>query len=204
MEGTGPNLEIARDGPNGRRERGDPMTFFQRFLSLARADAHGLLDSLEDRALVLKQCLREADLELARKRVRADELGQWLELLDRQRELLDARQGALDEDVRLAMGRGEDELARFAIRRLIATRKQRDLLEEQAREAREEHAKLGETIATQEQALETLRGRVQERLARDRAREGKAADEAAPATVREEEVELELLRRRGTGAEVSA
>ena len=40
------------------------MTFFQRFITLARADAHGMLDSLEDRSLILKQCLREAELAI--------------------------------------------------------------------------------------------------------------------------------------------
>jgi len=184
------------------------MTFFQRFLSLARADAHGLLDSLEDHSLVLKQCLREAELELARKRVRDEELTQWLGLLDRQREQLEAREAALDEDVRLALAREQDELARFSIRRLLAARRQRERLEEQARGAREERATLRATREAQERELEELRDRVQERLARERALDGApAGDPADPmgaSAVRDEEVELELLRRRTSGAEVSA
>jgi phage shock protein A len=182
------------------------MTFFQRFLSLARADAHGLLDSLEDRSLVLRQCLREAELELARKRVRDEELAQWLGLLERQREQLDAREAALDEDVRLALAREQDDLARFSIRRLLAARRQRERLDEQARGASEERAKLRATLESQERELEELRDRVQERLARERTLDGAPpGDGADPAAgVRAEEVELELLRRRTAGAEGSA
>ncbi len=40
------------------------MRFFDRFINLAKADAHGVLDSLEDPGLVLKQCLREAGNDL--------------------------------------------------------------------------------------------------------------------------------------------
>lgn len=181
------------------------MTFFQRFLTLARADAHGVLDSLEDRSLLLKQCLRDAELELARKRQHRDELASWLELLGRQREQLGARETSLDDDIRLALGRGEEALARFSIRRLLAARKQLEQLAEQERTAREDLDALVDKLAAQERELEELRDRVEAELARERAL-GRAA--CAPATssdadlaggVRDEEVELELLRRRSGG-----
>jgi phage shock protein A len=176
------------------------MTFFQRFLSLARADAHGVLDSLEDRGLVLRQCLREAELEVARKRARLEELESALELLGRHREQLAARLGALDEDVRLALAQSQDELTRFAVRRVLAGRRQLERNELDARELREERAKLAEKLAVQERELEELRDRVREALAAQRAAhgDGLADCEASGAGfgVRDEEVELELLRRR--------
>ena len=145
------------------------MTFFQRFITLTKADAHGLLDSLEDRSLILKQCLRDAELELAQKRVRREELANWTELLERQRQQLDARSVALDDDIRLALERAEETLARFSIRRLLSTRKQRELIDEQDREAREDLDRVSQKLAAQERELEELRDRVEAQLARERA-----------------------------------
>jgi phage shock protein A len=173
------------------------MTFLQRFLSLARADAHGVLDSLEDRGLLLRQCLREAELEVARKRARLEELDGSLELLTRQREQLALRLRGQDDDVRLALGRGEDELARFAVRRVLALRRQLERMDAQERDRRDERAKLAAKLELQERELEALRDRVREALAEERARQTQCPDADAPIfAVRDEEVELELLRRR--------
>ncbi len=180
------------------------MTFFQRFITLTKADAHGVLDSLEDRSLMLRQCLRDAELELAQKRLRRDELASWLELLARQREQLDARAASLDDDIRLAMEREEEALARFSIRRLLSTRKQLELIAEQERDAREELGRLADKLETQERELDELRDHVEAQLARERAfgdapGEGTGPydpDAAGSGGVRDEEVDLELLRRR--------
>jgi phage shock protein A len=193
--------------PSGTRsERKESvMHFFQRFVHLARADAHGVLDSLEDRGLLLRQCLREAELEVARKRGRRDELDAALEILGRQHEQVIARGRQLDEDVKLALGRGEEELARFAIRRLLALRKQSDRLEQERRTHREEREKLAAKLDEQEQALDALRDRVRQALAEVRAEERPADDpDTTAASVRDEEIELELLRRRAAEREVQA
>ena len=52
---------------------------------LIRADAHGVLESLEDRSLLLKQCVREAEVELAERRARRDALDQQTTELERRR-----------------------------------------------------------------------------------------------------------------------
>ncbi len=183
------------------------MTFFHRFVTLAKADAHGVLDSLEDRSLVLKQCLRDAELELAQKRVRQEELSNWVELLARQREQLESRASALDDDIRLAIERDQDALARFSIRRLLATRRGRELLEEPDRDAKGELGRLTPRIDAQQRQLEELRERVETHLARERALDRQPRTCPLPgdpeashsAGVHDEEVELELLRRRQEG-----
>jgi phage shock protein A len=179
------------------------MQLFQRFVHLARADAHGVIDSLEDRGLLLRQCLREAELEVARKRGRRDELDAALETIARQHAQAVARGLQLDEDVQLALGRGEEDLARFAIRRLLALRRQRERLEEKLRVHREAREKLVAKLEEQERELEALRDRVRQALAEAQASEREAQDpEASAGAVRDEEIELELLRRRATEREV--
>src|SRR5688572_8150876 len=104
------------------------MNVLHRLFRLARADAHGVLDALEDRALVIRQCLREVELELERKRARRAELGSCLSASEREHERLLARETELDRDIALAIERGESELARFSVRRLLAARRQRETL----------------------------------------------------------------------------
>jgi phage shock protein A len=43
------------------------MSFWKRMTQTLRADAHGVIDALEDRVLLFKQHLREAELEVERK-----------------------------------------------------------------------------------------------------------------------------------------
>jgi chromosome segregation ATPase len=181
------------------------MTLVQRGLTLAKADAHGVLDSLEDSALVLRQCLRDAELELTQKRQRREELERWQEQLDHARRDLASRVQELDADIHLALGQDQEDLARFSIRRLLAARQRESALAEQLAAARDEGERLALELETQERELTELRERVQTHLTEERARqqfgaaepgrEGRACVETE-APVHDLEVELELLRRR--------
>jgi len=92
------------------------MRLFERFSRLVKADAHGVIDSLEERSLLLKQHLREAELVLARRRAERDALEEEKTQLGQEAARLRARVAQLDEDVELALSAGKDELARFAVR----------------------------------------------------------------------------------------
>ncbi len=175
---------------------------FDRIARLVRADAHGVVAALEDRSLLLEQHLREAELALAGKRARDEALAEEALRLRRALDAETAQAAALDEDAALALGGGKEELARFALRRLLASRKRAAAYEAELARGAEEHSRLAERLASQERALDELRERVRGHRARAAAR--CLAEAAAPATcavaVADEEVELELLRRRGAGA----
>lgn len=170
------------------------MHLGQRLAFLLRADAHGVVDRLEDRSLLLKQALRDAEDALHQRR-------RTLALIDEEDKGLAqrvARQqadlAALDADVSLSLKEGKEELARFAIRRLLPQR--RALAADQGRRAAlaVERNDLATAIVRQEQELEELRVQVQAALASLARGDDGLAAAAAPAV--EEEVELELLRRR--------
>ena len=96
---------------------------FHRITTLLAADAHGVVESLEERSLLLKQYLREAERALDDTRarleaVRDDARRLAQEIAHHEREI-----ATLDEDVGLALGAGKDDLARFAIRRLLPHRR---------------------------------------------------------------------------------
>jgi len=168
---------------------------FERVKTLIRADAHGVLESLEERSLLLKQYVREAELELGRRRARGEALAEESKRLRDELELCSDEIQKLDADVELALAGGEEELARFAIRRLLPRRAAARLLEAQIAQREEERNELEQRLGVQEERLEALKTRARGELAR-RA----AADECPPwlsePTVADEEVELELMRRR--------
>jgi phage shock protein A len=166
-----------------------------RITTLLKADAHGFVESLEERSLLLKQYVREAEIEVNRKRARLEALR------DEEKRFRDA--GArreeeirsLDDDIRLALAGGEEDLARFAIRRLLPKRSERKALLAQIEERTAEGRAIAERVAEQEAELEVLRTRVRAELARDPVGPESPVWLAEPG-VTEEEVELELLRRR--------
>jgi phage shock protein A len=182
------------------------MTVLQRFFHLAKADAHGVLDSLEDRALGIRQCLREAELDLEHKRARRAELETWLGGLARERERGREREAALERDVELALAQDAEALARFAVRDLLATRKQGAALDVQIQETRCERERLVSLLDAQEHELTELRERARAALAREclPGAELRVSDtDTCGSGVRDEEVELELLRRRAQRSAVA-
>ena len=176
------------------------LRLFDRMATLVRADAHGVIEALEERSLLLKQHLREAELELIQKRARLDGLNAEDERLTTALERRTAEVEALDEDVVLSLEGGKDELARFAIRRLLPKRREQEALRVARAQVREARARLSAKLEDQESEFQDLRDRVQTRLSEARS----PVDAPGAPSVSDEEVELELLRRRGAAAEVTS
>lgn len=174
------------------------MKFLDRLTTLVRADAHGVLEQLEERTLLARQHLRDAELELARKRARLEALADEARRGEEELRRLEAEMAALDADVELALGGDKQELARFSVRRLLPKRRAAEALRRRRAEIDDEQARLAAKLAAQETSLEELRRRVRAQLA-----ESRAADSSRVLVVElpaaDEEVELELLRRRTAG-----
>jgi phage shock protein A len=168
------------------------VTFLARLGTLARADAHGVVDALEDRTLVLRQNLRDAAAELDRKRARLDAIAAEQKALEREHAGLGDRLAELEVDVETALGGSADDLARFALRRLLTGRRRRIAITARQRALAEEQRELAAALQAQQTAYEELEARV--RTAISQLHQGTAAIAEEPVT--SEEVELELLRRR--------
>jgi len=163
------------------------LRLFDRISTLLKADAHGVVESLEERSLLLKQYLREAELELNRKRAEVETLREQEKQL---RETLARREDesrALDEDITLALAGGKEDLARFAIRRLLPRRNEAKALAARLGEVAEASRTLAGRLEEQERQFEALKARVRAELARAPESEG-AAPWLADAVVADEEV----------------
>jgi phage shock protein A len=174
------------------------LRLFDRIATLLRADAHGIIESLEERSLLLKQCVREAEIELNQKRARLETLREEEKRLREAEQRCEAAISSLDEDISLALQAGKDDLARFSIRRLIPLRTELKGARAQIEQRNEEGRNLADRLAEQESKFERLRARVRVELSRagDSTPTSISADQAA---VADEEVELELMRRRKEG-----
>lgn len=171
------------------------MHLFDRITTLIKADAHGVVESLEERSLLLKQYVREAEIDLQHKRARLEAIREEDQRLTEALTRCDDEIRSLDEDVELALGGGKDELARFAIRRLLPRRSQAKMLRDELQQRRAEAAALAARLALQEQQFDALRTRVRAELAH-------ATDADLTSVwlgergVADEDVEIELMRRR--------
>ncbi len=179
------------------------MKLASRLSTLFKADAHGVVDALEDRALVLRQHVREAAAELARKRCRLESFDVEEKDLAAEAEAIAEEKQKLDGDIALALSDGAEELARFAIKKLLPLRQREALIERRREALSREHAELTEELAGQQAEFEELERRARGYLAR--LEQPGAGLEAGPGAswhepVADEEVELELLRRRPSAA----
>jgi phage shock protein A len=179
------------------------MKLFDRITLLIKADAHGVIESIEERSLLLKQYLREAEIEVSRKHARLEAVREEEKRLRETFARHEDEMRGLDEDIQLAMAGGKEDLARFAIRRLIPRREDVKALRAQIEQRDAEAQSLAERLATQQAQLEGLRARVRAELNREREPEPGSARWPAEITVADEEVELELLRRRQSKGGVS-
>jgi phage shock protein A len=172
------------------------MRVFERVGRMMRADAHGMMDQLEERSLLLKQHLREAELEVAQKRATLEALDEERRRLGEDAQRLEVQVAALDEDVELALGGEDPELARFTVRRLLPKRETLRELFARVAQLEERRGRLSESLERQEVQLAELRTRVRAALVRP---DRDSARFFTEAVVTDEEVELELLRRRNVG-----
>lgn len=168
---------------------------FDRIATLLKADAHGVIESLEERSLLLKQCVREAEIALNGKRARLEVVRDEAKRLRDALSGVEAQTRMLDEDVTLALSGGKDELARFAARRLLAQQRAAETLRAQLADRSDEERALAERVDIQQAQFDSLRARVRAELARRTDAPDSGAWVPEPA-VADEEVELELLRRR--------
>ena len=170
------------------------MHLFDRLATLIKADAHGVVESLEERSLLLKQYVREAEIDLQRKRARLESIREDEQRLGEALRRGEEEMRRLDEDVELALAGGKDELARFAIRRLLPRRAQAKVLRDELQQRNAEAGTLAARLVAQEEQLEILRTRVRAALAHEAAGDVACAWLSEPG-VADEDVEIELMRR---------
>jgi phage shock protein A len=176
------------------------MGFFDRLGTLVRADAHGLVDSLSDDRLLLRQHVREAAEALAAKEARLDALKAEQKDLGSLAERLEAEAATLEKDTDLALAEDREDLARFTLQKMLGLRRRIARIGERRQQLGDESRELEGGLEEQRLALDELRARARTFLEQRRldplGEDGDPLGDGFGAAVADEEVELELLRRR--------
>lgn len=172
------------------------MSFLQRFRTTLRADANGIIDALEEPTLMLKQYLRDAELAVQRKQYQLAQLEAEAKRLLAERERAEADRARFERDAELALGREREDLARYALKLLLPKTRLLERIDARLAALTEEQKALAAKLETQKAALEELRARAQSYVAEN----DLGAVEAGREPVTDEQVEIELLRRKAAAA----
>lgn len=172
-----------------------------RFVRIWKADIHGVMDEFEDKGLVLKQGLRDMEDELEKKEMQLKQLEASHDQAGRKYDAAAERYGKLEADLASGLSGGHDKICRTLIRRLKEEERLMASLEDYRQELASEIENLRQGLAGQHRQYQDCLMRSREFFLREEQQnwqEGFAglAGDKFGAAVTDEEVELELLRRK--------
>lgn len=175
------------------------MSIMTRFTRLFKADVHGVMDQFEDNGLMLRQCLREMESSLAARRAI---LNKKISARDAAQSDLDKRREeitALTADIDMAIAKDRDDIARFLIKKEKPLSRHCAELSGQVETLDREIAERRADLEKRRNEYDALKLRASRYLEREEETDWPRTDKwrgADGATVSDEEVELELLRRK--------
>ena len=169
------------------------MKWLERIALTLKAEGHGAIDAVEDKSLLLRQCVREAELELGRKRAKLNALEAECKSLDTESARLATRNKDLEEDIELALEHDKQDLARHAIKQVLPIRARMKEITLRQQHLRDERQELDKVVEAQAAEFDVMKARALAQLSRC---EGDAPPLAVATS--EEDIELELLRRQQT------
>ncbi len=172
------------------------MGIATRLIRLCKADLHGVMDQMEDRALLLRQSLREMEEALSHKRAQLHGLCAQKTQVERELSIFQDKTRAMEEDIALAVARQKDDIARMLIKKIYPLRQGAEDLEmrlgrlnAEVEDRQEAYAHQTAVHAQIRQRAAVAGGRVTD-LDASPVRPGSGERRSEPS---EEEIELELL-----------
>lgn len=177
------------------------MSIMTRFVRLCKADIHGVMDQLEDKGLLLNQYVRDMEEELAQKEAKLKKMKTSRDGAKQEHEKYSREIGNLEKDLAVAIEKDKDDIARFIIRKLRPLSTHQDELGNHIKILDLEIAQFQGCVDEQRLQYEQLQLKSAEYFRKtEREQWEKTLSSAVPNSrsgeLSEEEVELELLRRK--------
>ena len=172
------------------------MTLIHRVARLFRADAHALLDRIEEPELVLRQAVQEMQNELDAERRHLRLLDQELASLARRRAERVKELSRIGEQLDVCFEAGNEELARSLIRRRLEAERQDQTLAADIEQRNERLSLLKARLEENTARLEAMRQTADLLAQRDAEPPTDTTTRFAGPLVRDEEVEVALLEER--------
>lgn len=182
------------------------MAIMTRILRLWKADIHGVMDQLEDKELLAKQYLREMETALQKKERRLQHVADTNRRITSNITTRKQEIEKLEKDLTLALRKENDEIAKLLIRKQRIQQIHCEELLKQHECQKEEYKQLADRIDEQRLKYETLKVKAaafckQAECTTFTETSSFFAEEASGFSFDDEEIELELMRRKEALAE---
>ena len=177
------------------------MGILNRLVRMCKADIHGVMDQLEDKALILKQSLREMENELDQKEHRLNKMLTSREQAQNEIEAYQAESRKLEQDVTSALEKEKDDIARLLIRKLKAVGGHQEALSRHIDRLDRDISRFRGSVVEQRRQYEQLRLKAKEyfRIRERGSWDGSVSVSRSESDVmepRDLEIELEFLQRK--------
>ncbi len=177
------------------------MGILTRILRLFKADVHGVMDQIEDPALLLRQHLREMEKALDEKALELKRIQAQREALGRDHARNVQTCDNLEKDLAVAIEKEKDEIARILIKKLKPHQALKDELSRRIQDLDHQTRELSECLERWRGEFERLQLRASAFMQKTDAEPWTASLKASPieSFFQEpcaEEVELELIKRK--------
>jgi len=170
------------------------MALVTRISRLFQADFHAVLDRIEEPDLQLRQAEREMQLALDQDRQRLQLLQHEAGQLEKLVASYESDLHSFDEELDICLAAEKDDLARDLVRRKLATGKPVQANREQVASVAEQCQALTRQIEEQSQQLASMQQKLE--LLASTSDKSYFGDYATGESVRNEEVEIALLREK--------
>src|SRR5262245_9149046 len=183
-------------GSGSAAEETEHMALITRVSRLFRADMHAVLDRIEEPDVLLKQAVREMEDELAldEQRLKAMRI-EKTQVGARSEEVGRALQ-ALEQELDVCFASGEQELARGVVRRKLESERLVSVLARRSQMLEESSASLAAQVEENRTRLESMRQKAEILAEESAAGRGGEPWATGSVVVRQEEVEVALLREK--------
>ena len=172
------------------------MALISRFSRLFRADLHAVLDRIEEPDVILRQAVREMEEEIA-----ADE--QRHKLLQHEGKQFTARQGELQQSISqiqdeliICLDADNDDLARSLLKRKLEAERLLQFIMRQQDDLSHKLADLATRLQQNRARLSAMQQKLDLLVSEDRRYAGNESASVPDFCVRDEDVEVALLREK--------
>lgn len=177
------------------------MGIMTRFARLFKADIHGVMDQIENKELMLKQCLREMETAICEKQAKLNSLISGKDHIESETRHLKKERDKIEQDLCIAMDKEKDDIARLLIKKRIKIDQQINACEEQAESADREIRLLTEKIEAQKNHYAEMQLRSDSWLKKSEYQKWNESTSWMPPhhfldSVSDQEVELELIKQK--------
>ena len=177
------------------------MGIATRFVRLVKADIHGVMDQMEDKGLMLKQCLRDMENEIAREEEEIKRLEALQERALDDHVRVTGEMHGIEKDLKLALSNERDDIARNLIKKLKPRQTHAEEIDRRIMGLQKDLAARVEGLEEKKRDFERISLDAERFLSEAQARKESEAWNAAEKMagsldVSDEEVELELMRRK--------